>query len=256
MSSRPSVAGVPWTGGHSASIKKPLRKNPRFAMKVVWANRASRSRRKSRSPAEDSGATGAMPDSAPRHWSRLRFGSLLMRPPWGRAFRAGPSVDADLHALSELQRGRLEKRDFDEKNARVFRLAGILRLEPPRDDRVGDLLDPALPGLAVVTLGRHPDGVAEAHASGVKLVELGLDARFREVGHRDDALPGFQSLASLGVPRDHHAVDGREDLRLGEHRGQPVRGGGGGVPPGARRVDVPLGLVHRLARADGLVPEG
>ena len=46
-----------------------------------------------------------MPDSAPRHWKIFRFGSLLM----GTFYLSVPLgasriLDADLHALAELQR--------------------------------------------------------------------------------------------------------------------------------------------------------
>ena len=95
---------MPESGGQSASITKPATKNVSDAKNVMRAQSAIRSRRKSRSPDESRGA-GAMSASAPRHWKNLRFGSLLM----GTFYLSVPLgasriLDADLHALAELQR--------------------------------------------------------------------------------------------------------------------------------------------------------
>ena len=98
--------------------------------------------------------------------------------------------------------------------------------------------------------------VLEVDPAGVELVELGLDAGLREVGDRHDALARLERLAGLRVPGDDDAVDRREDAGLREDGLEAVGGRRRGLAPGPRGVDVALGLVDGLPRADVLLPEG
>ena len=67
--------------------------------------------------------------------------------------------------------------------------------------------------------------------------------------------PASSVSPGLGVPGDDHAVDRREDAGLGEDRLEALGGRRRGRAPGAGGVDVALGLVDGLPRADLLLPE-
>jgi hypothetical protein len=124
-----------------------------------------------------------------RYVCPVRMGSARS----GSSHRHEPSVDPDLDALAELQGRRLERAIFTSRTpvSSGFPDPGA---STGARRRSRDLLDFRPPGLAVVSLGRDAHLVVQAHPARVELVELGLDARAREVRDRDDLLARLEGL--------------------------------------------------------------
>ncbi len=130
--------------------------------------------------------------------------------------------------------------------------ARVLRLEPAQGDRVGDLLDPALPGAARVALGRDHHRRPECDSARVGLVGLAFDADPAEVGQRERGVAGLDGLARVHAPRDDVARDGGEHVALAELRLDARDRRLRGLLAGAGDVDVARGLVAVVDRDHSL----
>jgi hypothetical protein len=95
-----------------------------------------------------------------------------------------PSVDIDIHALAELQRGLFLQSNLRQQDAHIDGAGGIFGPKFSAGDCDRDLLDGAGPGRLTKPFGRDPHRGAEGDPGNVGFINFGLDAHAFQIGDR------------------------------------------------------------------------